>query len=273
MTEGPARRVRGTVVAVKPVFSVVVPAYNEQERIAQTLLEYAPVFADSEIIVVLDGCTDRTADVVREISARHRCVRAIETPSRAGKGGAIAAGMAHATADVIAFTDADGATEPAEMRRLCEIARTRVAVVGSRWLPGADVVVPQPLLRRAASRVFNRIVRTLFGLQVSDTQCGAKAFRAEALAPVLAEIETSDFAFDVDLLVALDRRGFEIAEVPVRWRHVGGSKVDLVGGAAKMLVAVLRLRLRHSRFASAVPAFDKVFRTRLPHGPLPDIVA
>jgi len=257
---------------VKPVFSIVIPAYNEEERIARTLLAYAPVFADSEIIVVLDGCTDRTARIVREVSTQHGCVRAIETASRAGKGGAIVAGMAHATAGVVAFTDADGATEPEEMRRLCEIARTRDAVVGSRWLRGADVIVPQPLLRRAASRVFNRIVRTLFGLRVSDTQCGAKAFRTEALTPVLAEVETSDFAFDVDLLVALARRRCDVVEVPLRWRHVGGSKVDLIRGAAKMLVAVLRLRLRHSRFAAAVPAFDRVFRTRKLSSPLPDVV-
>ena len=269
MTKGPARQARGTVVAVKPVYSIVIPAYNEEGRIARALLAYAPVFADSEIIVVLDGCTDSTAHVVREMSERYSCVRAIETNGRTGKGGAIIAGIARATAPIIAFTDADGATEADEMRRLCELARTRDVVVGSRWLRGADVVVPQPLLRRAASRVFNTIVRSLFGLRVSDTQCGAKAFRAEALTPVLVEIETSDFAFDVDLLVALTRRGCEIAEVPVRWRHVGGSKVDLVGGAAKMLVAVLRLRLRHSRFAAAVPAFDKVFRTRSLHDALP----
>jgi len=273
VTEGPVRRVRGTVVGVKPVFSIIVPAYNEERRIAQTLLAYAPVFADSEIIVVLDGCTDRTAELVHEASATYRCVRAIETATRAGKGGAVVAGMAHATADVVGFTDADGATEPDEMRRLCEIARTRDAVVGSRWLPEADVVVPQPLVRRAASRVFNRIVRSLFGLRVSDTQCGAKAFRADALAPVLVEIETADFAFDVDLLVALARRGCDITEVPVRWRHVGGSKVDLAGGAAKMLVAVMRLWLRHSRFAAAVPAFDRIFRTRQTRAPLSDVVA
>ena len=255
---------------MKPVFSIVIPAYNEEERIARTLLAYAPVFADSEIIVVLDGCTDRTAHIVREVSTRYGCVRAIETGGRAGKGGAIVAGMAHATAGVVAFTDADGATDAEEMRRLCEIARRRDAVVGSRWLPGADVIVPQPLLRRAASRVFNRIVRALFGLRVSDTQCGAKAFRTAALAPVLAEVETADFAFDVDLLVALARRRCDVVEVPLRWRHVDGSKVDLVRGAAKMLVAVLRLRLRHSRFAAAVPAFDRVFRTRKLSSPLPD---
>jgi glycosyltransferase involved in cell wall biosynthesis len=258
---------------VRPVFSIVIPAYNEEERIARTLLAYAPVFADSEIIVVLDGCTDRTAQIVREVSTRHSCVRAIETAGHAGKGGAIVAGMAHASAGVVAFTDADGATEAEEMRRLCEIAHTRDAVVGSRWLRGADVVVPQPLLRRAASRVFNWIVRALFGLRVSDTQCGAKAFRTEALRPVLVEVETSDFAFDVDLLVALARRRCDVVEVPLRWRHVGGSKVDLIRGAAKMLVAVLRLRLRHSRFSAAVPAFDRVFRTRKLSSPLPDVVA
>lgn len=258
---------------VNPTYSLVIPAHNEESRIGHTLDAYLPVFRDSEIIVVLDGCTDRTIGHVLGVAAKSPLLRAIRTTERLGKGGAIVAGMAHATADVIAFADADGATEPADLRKLCELARSTGAVVGSRWLPGADVVVPQPLVRRAASRVFNLLVRGLFGLRVSDTQCGAKAFRACDVLPVLDEIETADFAFDVDLLVALARRGFTITEIPIRWRHVAGSKVDLIRGAAKMLVAVLRLRLRTSRFASVVPAFDKLFRVRRLRVPLPDVVA
>lgn len=258
---------------MKPAYSLVIPAYNEERRIASTLARYAPAFSDSEIIVVLDGCTDRTAALARDAAAEHPFVRIVETQGRVGKGGALVTGMIGAAAEVIAFTDADGSTDPEEMRRICDLARLRDVVVASRWIGGADVIVPQPLARRAASRVFNRLVRWLFGLRVSDTQCGAKAFRARSLTPVLADVDTADFAFDVDLLVALARRGCDIVEVPIRWRHVGGSKVDLVAGAAKMFVAVLRLRLRHSRFAAAVPAFDKVFRTRKLRAPLPDVVA
>lgn len=258
---------------MKAAYSLVIPAYNEESRIARTLEAYAPAFSDGEIIVVLDGCTDRTTGLVLEAAAKHPNLRAIQTAQRLGKGSAIVAGMIHATADIIAFADADGAAEAADLRRLCVLAGSSGVVVGSRWLPGADVVVPQPLVRRAASRVFNRIVRGLFGLTVSDTQCGAKAFRASDVLPLLDEVETSEFAFDVDLLVTLARRGFAITEVPIRWRHVGGSKVDLVRGSAKMLLAVVRLRLRNSRFASVVPAFDKLFRVRRLNVPLPDVVA
>jgi len=129
------------VVGVKAAYSLVIPAYNEEGRIARTLDAYLPVFSDSEIIVVLDGCTDRTTALVLEAASRNSRLRAIQTAERLGKGAAIVAGMIHATADVIAFADADGATEPADLRRLCAFARSTGAVVGSRWLPGADVVV------------------------------------------------------------------------------------------------------------------------------------
>jgi glycosyltransferase involved in cell wall biosynthesis len=255
---------------VKAVYSVVIPAYNEEGRIERTLRAYAAAFSDSEIIVVANGCTDRTADRARALALRNPNIRLVEFADPLGKGGALIAGLASAHADVVAFTDADGATDPDELRRLCGLVGPHDAVVASRWLPGADVMVPQPLPRRAASRVFNRLVRMLFGLGVSDTQCGAKAFRAEALAPVLLEVETADYAFDVDVLVALARRRCSILEVPIRWRDVDGSKVQLAQGAIKMLFAVLRLRLRHSRYHMAVPAFDAVFRTRGLRAPMPD---
>ena len=255
---------------MKAVYSVVIPAYNEERRIERTLHAYAAAFCDSEVVVVANGCTDRTAELARAIAHKHPNIRVLEFAQPLGKGGALIAGLESAVADVVAFTDADGATDPGELRRLCGLIGRHDAVVASRWLPGADVMVPQPLARRAASRVFNRIVRALFGLAVSDTQCGAKAFRASALTPVLCDVETADYAFDVDVLVALARRGSTILEVPIRWRDVDGSKVRLVQGAIKMLFAVLRLRLRHSRFSMAVPAFDAVFRTGRLRAPMPD---
>jgi glycosyltransferase involved in cell wall biosynthesis len=255
---------------VKPACSVVIPAFNEEPRIGLTLRRFASRFPDSEIIVVLNGCTDRSSEIARAAAADHPCIRIVDIGERAGKGGALARGLALAQGDVIAFTDADGATDPDEMARLCGLVGSADAVVGSRWLPGADVVVPQPLVRRAASRIFNLLVRALFGLRFTDTQCGAKAFRAATLQPILPEVETANYAFDVDLLLALERSGASIVEVPTRWRDVDGSKVKLVEGAIKMLFALLRLRLRHSRFSGALPAFDVLFRTRLVGAPAPD---
>jgi len=255
---------------VKAVYSVVIPAYDEAGRIERTLRAYAAAFSDSEIVVVANGCKDQTAQRARALGERYPNIRVLEFAQPLGKGGALIAGLAGAVADVVAFTDADGATDPGELRRLCGLVGRHDAVVASRWLAGADVVVPQPFARRAASRVFNLIVRLLFGLRVSDTQCGAKAFRATALAPVLLEVETADYAFDVDVLVALARRGSDILEVPIRWRDVDGSKVRLAQGAIKMLIAVLRLRLRNSRFSMAVPAFDAVFHTSPLRVPVPD---
>jgi dolichol-phosphate mannosyltransferase len=255
---------------VKARYSVVIPAYDEERRLGRTLRHYAASFADSEIVVVLNGCTDRSAAIARREASRRPNIRLIEFADRLGKGGAVIAGLVAARAEIVAFTDADGSTDPDELRRLCALVRSGDAVVASRWLPESDVIVPQPFVRRAASRVFNLIVRFLFGLRVSDTQCGAKAFRASAVLPVLADVVTANYAFDVDLLVALARRGRSIREVPIRWRDVDGSKVRLVEGAVKMLVAVLRLRLLHSRFSMAVPAFDVVFPTRRLRAPLPD---
>ena len=231
---------------------------------------YAQQGSDWDIIVVLDGCTDRTGLLARSVAAENPWVHVVELARQTGKGSALVAGMAAAKAPIVAFVDADGATEPGELRRLCGLVGGAEAVIGSRWLPGADVVVEQPLVRRAASRVFNLIVGALFGLKVSDTQCGAKAFRAAALAPVLEEVETSNFAFDVDLLLGLKRRGAAILEVPTRWHDVRGSKVALLSGAIKMLLAVLRLRLRHSRFSAAIPAFDRVFPTQPLRAPAVD---
>jgi glycosyltransferase involved in cell wall biosynthesis len=255
---------------VRPACSVVIPAFNEELRIGRTLRRYATRLSGWEIIVVLNGCTDRSAQIAKAAAADHPGIRIVEIGARAGKGGALARGLGLARGDVVAFTDADGATDPAELARLCDLVGPADAVVGSRWLPGADVVVPQPLIRRAASRVFNLLVRVLFGLRFTDTQCGAKAFRAQTLHSILPEVETANYAFDVDLLLALQRSGASVVEVPTRWRDVDGSKVRLVEGAIKMLFAVMRLRLRHSRFSGAVPAFDALLGTRPIGAPAPD---
>ena len=169
-----------------PRYTIVIPAYNEESRITQPLIRYAEEFTDSEILVVLNGCTDRTAEKVRNVAERYAHVVPLDIAEPLGKGGAIRVGFHLARANAIGFVDADGSTPPEELRRLFEHLHAADAVIGSRWHPDSIVDIAQPIMRRVASRCFNLIVRILLGLSYSDTQCGAKVFRKDALKQVLS---------------------------------------------------------------------------------------
>jgi len=135
-------------------------------------------------------------------------------------------------------------------------------VIASRWNRGSVVEVAQPLLRRVASRCFNAIVRLLFGLPFTDTQCGAKVFSTAAITEIAPTLEISNFAFDIDVLYALRRARRTIEEVPTRWHDVGGSKIrDVPHASRSMLQAMLRLRMQHSLFRYVIPLFDSFWPT------------
>jgi glycosyltransferase involved in cell wall biosynthesis len=250
-----------TTTQTRPRFSIIVPAHNEQERIAQTLQAYVGVFADSEIIVVLNGCTDNTRQVVEAAIHGYDHVSLIDIPDAVGKGGAVRAGFLMARSEVVGYVDADGSTPAGEMRRLCEALGSYDGIIGSRWVPHAVVEIKQPWVRRLASRSFNSIVLSLFGLRYSDTQCGAKVFRREALRNVMRDVETANLAFDVDLLYAMKRLKMRVREEPTYWIDMRGSKVKLVPASLKMFAAVVRLRLKHSFLSMVVPFYDRLFPT------------
>lgn len=245
-----------------PRFSVIVPAHNEQDRIGKTLEEYAGVFSDSEIIVVLNGCTDGTRAVVDAMRERYANLLALDIPHAVGKGGAVRAGFVMARADLVGYVDADGSTPADEMRRLCEAVGEADGVVASRWKPGSQVAVRQPFARRFASRNFNVLVRLLFGLHYYDTQCGAKVFRRGALERVMRDVETANLAFDVDLLYAMKRLRLRVREEPTYWIDVRGSRVHLFSASLHMFAAIVRLRLRHSFLDFVVPMYDRMFPTK-----------
>lgn len=242
-------------------YSIIMPARNEAGRIEATLQEYASVFPDAEILVVANACTDGTVASVTALAQRYPNIRCIEIDRAVGKGGAVRAGFLVAAAPLVAFADADGSTPAAELRRLFGELGNDDALVGSRWLRGSRVVVPQPLSRRVASRVFNGLVRAFFGLPFRDTQCGAKIFRQEALQAVLTRLETGNMAFDVELLLALADDGRTVREVPTVWIDSESSRIPLMRTSLKMLAGLARLRLRRSFFRVLVPAFDRLFPT------------
>lgn len=245
----------------RPTVSIVIPAHNEERRIAATLDDYVRTLPQADILVVLNGCTDGTREVVERFVPLHPSLRIIEIESPIGKGGAICTGSLHCQADAIAYVDADGSTSGAELSRLIAALGDADAVIASRWLSGAQVTVRQPWIRRLASRVFNRLVRALFELPFTDTQCGAKVFRSRALHDVVQLVETSSLAVDVDILYTMRRRGYHVKEIATTWEDRGGSRIHLFSASLRMLASVLRLRLKYSALRMILPIFDRLFPT------------
>jgi glycosyltransferase involved in cell wall biosynthesis len=242
-----------------PAYSVIIPAHNEADRIEATMRDYSSVFRDGEIIVVLNGCSDGTGDAVRRSGNPN--VRIIEIKAAIGKGGAVRAGFLLARARLVGYVDADGSTPASEMRRLFALLEDADAAIGSRWMRGARLDPPQPLQRRLASRAFNLLARTLTGLPFSDTQCGAKAFHADIVADVISSVETANFAFDVDLLAALRRRGARMIEVPIEWHNHSLSRLRIVHASVRMAGALARLAIKRSGPRWAVSLFDRLVPT------------
>ncbi len=214
---------------------------------------YAPYFAGRypdacEIIVVVNGSTDGTAGVADGFKARGFNVRTIIDPRPIGKGGALMLGFRAATGTLIGFADADGSTPPEAFDDLVNHMEGADLVAASRWTRGADVSPRQPLDRRIASRMFNLLTNLLFGLRMTDTQCGAKLARGDVLKAVLPHLGVTQWAFDVDLLYQFRRGGHVIREIPTTWRDVGGSKLKVAQASTEMLLALVRLRLVHSPF-------------------------
>jgi len=225
-----------------PAYSLVIPAYNEENRIAhlfEPIRDYT-----GEIIVVCDG-NDRTADVVEKIAKTHPAlvIRCLRFSRRLGKGGGIIAGISAAEAPFVGFIDADGSTRIDEMCPLFDELAFFDAVIGSRWLPESSLRVRQGLMRRLESRGFNLIIRILFGLSFHDTQCGAKVFKKSALEVVLPCMVSRGFEFDVELLWRLARAGYRIKEVPITWENKGDSRVKKLD-MVRMLAGLIRVRLR-----------------------------
>lgn len=220
--------------------TLVIPAYNEERRI-RSLLEDVAGFG-GELIFVCDG-TDDTPAVIDAFAAEHPAlsIRCLTFPDRLGKGGGIVAGLREASTAYAGYMDADGSTSLSEMERLFDRLAVADGAIGSRWLPGAVLPVRQGFRRRVESRFFNFVVRALFGLDYRDTQCGAKAFRREALENVLPSIRSTGFEFDVELLWRLAQSGCRVEEVPITWENRDESKVG-TGDAKEMLSGMIRLR-------------------------------
>jgi glycosyltransferase involved in cell wall biosynthesis len=232
-----------------PAFTVVIPCFNEETRIGETLrvtLDYLGANApESELIVVNDGSTDATAAIARNVFSEAKiATRLLENFPNRGKGAAVRSGLLAAREPIGLFFDADLSTPLGETPKLIEpIANGAVDIAfGSRALDRSLIGIHQPWRREQAGRVFNLLVRIATGLPFWDTQCGFKAFRLNVCRPILEAARVDGFAFDVELLYLAHRAGLRIREIPVRWNHAEGSKVRFVHDSLRMLREVIALR-------------------------------
>lgn len=233
--------------------SVVVPAYNEQRRLPQSVRKILAWMRANpsvrEIVLVDDGSSDETPAIARRFAAEDARVRAVSYWPNGGKGYAIRRGVLEASAGhAVLLTDADLSTPIEDLTVLLGALEAHEVAIGSRALALSRIGEQQAAPRRWMGKTFNRIMRSLTGLPFPDTQCGFKLFSPEAAKRVFAEATIDRFAYDVEALLIADKLGFSIGEVPVRWDNSPDSRVRIVRDSFRMLVDVLRARLRHGRF-------------------------
>ncbi len=235
-----------------PAFSLVIPAFNEGDRIGQSLheaLDYLRLSSPgSELIVVNDGSTDATSAVTREVFSTEESIetRLIENSPNRGKGAAVRTGLLEARKPIGLFSDADLSTPLDETPKLIHpIAAGELDIAfGSRALDRRLIGDRQPWRREQAGRLFNLLVRATTGLPFWDTQCGFKAFRLDVCRPLLEKAHTNGFGFDVELLYLARHANLRMSEIAVRWNHREGSKVDFLRDSVRMLREVIALRAR-----------------------------
>ncbi len=223
-----------------PSLTVVLPCYNEAERLPGTLrsllAHLSRVPGEVEVLVVDDGSTDATVAAVQAIAAADARVRLLCLSPNRGKGAAVREGMLTAKGQLIVFTDADGSYGPSELDRIIRaLAEAPVAI-------GARVTTSGPLTRRVASRVFSLAIGVLVGLPFPDTQSGLKGFRRAAAREIFSRARLDGFAFDVEALLLAGRLGFEVVEVGVQAMERRGSKVRVLADARRMLGEVWAVR-------------------------------
>ena len=232
---------------METTYSFVFPAYNESERLSASLPKVQDYIRQrnlsAEIIVVNDGSTDSTAEVVRKFALQDPAIRLVENPGNRGKGYSVRNGMLHAGGDVLLFSDTDLSSPIYEAEKLFEAIRDGADVaIGSRWLKRELQTERQPLLRQLYGRLFNLALRIVLGLKFHDTQCGFKAFTREAAQVIFTRQRIERWGFDPEILFLANKFKLRTVEVPVEWAHDHRSKINPLRDGLRMGGEVLQVR-------------------------------
>lgn len=250
--------------------SIVIPAYNEEHRLPETLkalrqftvsaeagraegrrpgaeaVQENPLWNIREVIVVNDGSTDRTVDVVESQQKEWPLLHLHSLSENAGKGAAVHTGFQRASSEWILVADADMATPWGELQKLADLSSEGDLIMGSRALPQSDIVIRQHWIRQSMGKIFNKILKFFIGLPFQDTQCGFKLLRNDAFfrSKVLPLLKVKRFSWDVELILFLMKYQKRILEVPIRWEHKEESHVHIIRDSLEMFFTVLKLKKR-----------------------------
>jgi len=238
-----------------PAISIVIPAYEEEERLSDPLRQIF-AFVESkklaaEVIVVDDGSRDKTSETAEKVCAEFPEIQSkvIRYEENRGKGFAVKTGLLAANADIAIFSDADLSTPIEEIYKLVKpIQDDRFDVTfGSRALDRTLIGTHQPWRREQGGKVMNLIIRMMSGLKFSDTQCGFKAFNMRKFRPLLEVMTIDRFGFDVEFLFVAKYHGLRLDEIPVRWNNVEGSKVSVIRDPLRMIGELSQIRRNANR--------------------------
>lgn len=238
---------------VKTSLSIIIPAYNEEKRIKQTIVALRSYLKPRkyiyEIIVVDDGSTDGTLNVLKDtLSADLRVI----TITKSGKGAAVKEGVMSADKEneYVFFMDADLSTDPSEIGAFIDIFKEEPetgVIIGSRYLPEGSVII-QPPFRNMVGRTFSLIKSKLLGIDFFDSQCGFKAFRMQSAKKLFAKSEIKGFSFDVEILYIALLNGIKVKEKSVNWHHKPGGHVNLIADSIPMLIELFQVFLNRNKY-------------------------
>jgi glycosyltransferase involved in cell wall biosynthesis len=232
--------------SAEPELSIIIPCFNEESRLPDSLEKIAAYIQQSgretEVLVVDDGSTDRTAAVAQLYYQKLPGLRVISNGKNRGKGFSVRHGMQAAKGRIVLFTDADLSAPIEEAQKLIKALKTNDVAIGSRAINRNLISVRQSRFRELAGIIFNSVVRLILRLPFVDTQCGFKAFRREPCRIIFAQQRIERFGFDPELLYLARHHGLHAAEIPVRWAHSPATKVSMLRDSVQMFVDVFVIR-------------------------------
>jgi glycosyltransferase involved in cell wall biosynthesis len=236
----------GTSVTAAPELSIVIPSFNEELRLPASLEKIAGYIRDkrpnSEVLVVDDGSTDRTAAVAESWRERIPQLRVLSNGTNRGKGFSVRHGSLEARGEIVLFTDADLSAPIEEGEKLFAALKSSDVAIGSRAMDRKLIEVHESVFREFAGIIFNKIVRAILRLPFVDTQCGFKAFRRERCRIIFEQQTIERFGFDPEVLYLARHHGLSIREVPVRWAHSPATKVSMMRDSVQMFLDVFVIR-------------------------------